>query len=95
MSEIGVAAATEQPDIPALIHRCLQGDQPSYALLYDHYATGVYRLCYSLLLNRSLDFGPFFLYAAALANGYTPATLINDAPLARSDLPASRFTASE
>jgi penicillin-binding protein 1A len=30
------------------------------------------------------NFKPF-LYAAALENGYTPATLINDAPLARSD----------
>lgn len=52
MSDMGVAAATEQPDIPMLIQRSLQGDQASYALLYDHFATGVYRLCYSLLLNR-------------------------------------------
>ncbi len=52
MSDIGAASSTEQPDIPALLQRCLQGDQASYALLYDHFATGVYRLCYSLLLNR-------------------------------------------
>src|SRR5690606_23647893 len=32
-----------------------------------------------------------FLYAAALANGYTPASLINDAPLARSDYRPENF----
>jgi RNA polymerase sigma-70 factor, ECF subfamily len=52
MSELGVASATEQPDISVLIQRCLGGDQSSYSLLYDHFAQGVYRLCYSLLLNR-------------------------------------------
>lgn len=53
MSEMNVAStATEQTDIPVLIQRCLQGDQHSYALLYDHFAAGLYRLCYSLLLNR-------------------------------------------
>lgn len=52
MSELGVASATEQPDISVLIQRCLGGDQASYSLLYDHFAQGVYRLCYSLLLNR-------------------------------------------
>lgn len=36
------------------------------------------------------NFKPF-LYAAALANGYTPATLINDAPLARSDYRPGNF----
>lgn len=36
------------------------------------------------------NFKPF-LYSAALENGYTPATLINDAPLARSDYRPSNF----
>lgn len=36
------------------------------------------------------NFKPF-LYSAALENGYTPATLINDAPLARSDYRPENF----
>jgi len=36
----------------ALIERALNGDQQAYAKLYDLYAAGLYRLCYSLLLNR-------------------------------------------
>lgn len=39
-------------DIPALITRCLAGDQHSYTQLYTCFATSMYRLCYSLLLNR-------------------------------------------
>lgn len=35
----------------AVIARCLRGDQTAYAELYDLYAQGVYRLCYSLVLN--------------------------------------------
>jgi RNA polymerase sigma-70 factor (ECF subfamily) len=35
----------------ALIAQSLEGDQAGYAALYDQYASGVYRLCYSLLLN--------------------------------------------
>jgi RNA polymerase sigma-70 factor, ECF subfamily len=35
-----------------LIQRALAGDQQGYAALYDLYAAGIYRLCYSLLLNR-------------------------------------------
>ncbi|MCU0476688.1 MAG: sigma-70 family RNA polymerase sigma factor [Anaerolineae bacterium] len=34
-----------------LIARCLTGEQPAYAALYDLYASGLYRLCYSLVLN--------------------------------------------
>lgn len=34
-----------------LIARCLKGDQAGYAALYELYATGLHRLCYSLLLN--------------------------------------------
>lgn len=39
-------------DVNALIAHCLRGDQWGYAQLYDHYAAGAYRLCYSLLLNK-------------------------------------------
>jgi len=39
-------------DLDAIIARCLQGEQGGFAALYDHFAAGVYRLCYSLLLNR-------------------------------------------
>lgn len=34
------------------ILRCLRGDQTAYAELYECYATGLYRLCYSLVMNR-------------------------------------------
>ncbi len=34
-----------------LIARGLRGEQAGYAALYDLYAPGVYRLCYSLVLN--------------------------------------------
>lgn len=30
----------------------LRGDQAGYAVLYDSFASGLFRLCYSLLLNR-------------------------------------------
>ncbi len=36
----------------AIIARCLDGDQTGYSQLYDRFAAGIYRLCYSLLLNR-------------------------------------------
>lgn len=35
-----------------LIAQCLCGDQCAYEALYGRYAPGIYRLCYSLLLNR-------------------------------------------
>lgn len=35
-----------------LIVRCLAGDQVAYADLYQRFATGLYRLCYSLVLDR-------------------------------------------
>jgi RNA polymerase sigma-70 factor (ECF subfamily) len=38
--------------LEGLIARCLHGDQQGFAELYNHYATAIYRLCYSLLLNR-------------------------------------------
>lgn len=40
----------EQTD--AIIARCLAGDQTGYSELYEMYAPGLYRLCYSLLMNR-------------------------------------------
>jgi RNA polymerase sigma-70 factor (ECF subfamily) len=39
-------------DTDALIDRCLNSDQLAYAQLYEQYATGLYRLCYSLLLHE-------------------------------------------
>ncbi len=39
-------------EINALIARCLAGEQTAFAALYDEFAPGVYRLCYSLLLNH-------------------------------------------
>ena len=35
-----------------LIDKCLNGDQASFAELYNQFASGMYRLCYSLLLNK-------------------------------------------
>jgi RNA polymerase sigma-70 factor (ECF subfamily) len=39
-------------ELDAVIARCLRGEQAGYDALYDEYATGLYRLCYGLLLNR-------------------------------------------
>lgn len=50
---------------------------------YDFYRSSFNRITQARRQPGS-NFKPF-LYAAALANGYTTATLINDAPLARSD----------
>ncbi len=35
-----------------LIRRAILGDQTGYEVLFERFAPGVYRLCYSLLLNR-------------------------------------------
>jgi RNA polymerase sigma-70 factor, ECF subfamily len=35
-----------------LIAHCLRGDQSAYAALYELYAAGLYRLCYSLVLDK-------------------------------------------
>lgn len=46
---------TEQSNIAEpleMIDRALAGDQRGYAALYDHFAAGIYRLCYSLVLNK-------------------------------------------
>jgi RNA polymerase sigma-70 factor (ECF subfamily) len=39
------------PDIDEWIALALRGDQRAYAQLYDYFAAGIYRLCYSLVLN--------------------------------------------
>ena len=39
-------------DIELTIARCVDGDQIGYAALYNEFAPGIYRLCYSLVLNR-------------------------------------------
>src|SRR3990172_2506497 len=43
---------SEQASIDEVIARCLQGDQAGYSELYEIFAAGIYRLCYSLLLNK-------------------------------------------
>src|SRR5262245_91678 len=42
----------EQDALEALIERCLRGDQQAYAAVYDAVASGLYRLAYSILLDR-------------------------------------------
>ena len=39
-------------DIEAVIVLAVQGNQMAYAQLYEYYAAGIYRLCYSLVLNK-------------------------------------------
>ena len=39
-------------EVESSIARALRGDQTGYAALYEVFATGIYRLCYSLLFNR-------------------------------------------
>jgi penicillin-binding protein 1A len=56
---------------------------------YDFFSNSFNRITQARRQPGS-NFKPF-LYAAALDNGYTPATLINDAPLARSDYRPSNF----
>ena len=41
----------EPSEVDALIALSLEGDQASYQQLYEHFAAGLYRLCYGLLLN--------------------------------------------
>ena len=43
---------TDLQETDAIIARCLSGDQTGYGALYDAYAAGLYRLCYSLLMQR-------------------------------------------
>lgn len=39
-------------DVEEIINRSLKGDQHGYAELYERFASGAYRLCYSLLMNE-------------------------------------------
>jgi RNA polymerase sigma-70 factor (ECF subfamily) len=47
-----IAAAKSMQALDPVIRRCLEGDQQSYEALYYEFAGGIYRLCYSILLNR-------------------------------------------
>ncbi|MFW5696173.1 MAG: RNA polymerase sigma factor [Phototrophicaceae bacterium] len=38
--------------VDALITRCLRGDQSAFTALYERYASGIYRLCYSLVPHQ-------------------------------------------
>jgi len=44
--------AAPNNEINAIIARSIGGDQTGYAELYDCFASGIYRLCYGLLLNQ-------------------------------------------
>ncbi|MEO1165073.1 MAG: sigma factor, partial [Chloroflexota bacterium] len=41
-----------QDDTLIWIQRAQNGDQNAYAQLYNHYAAGIYRLCYGIVLNK-------------------------------------------
>ncbi len=47
-----ISRAQGNAEIDATIARALHGDQHAYAALYDQFAAGLYRLCYSLLMNE-------------------------------------------
>lgn len=51
-ADAALSAEATQKEIAEEIQRCLQGDQSGYEALYNRFAPGIYRLCYSLLLNR-------------------------------------------
>ncbi|MDL1901865.1 sigma-70 family RNA polymerase sigma factor [Anaerolineae bacterium CFX9] len=51
-AETALNAEATQREISEEIERCLKGDQSGYEALYNRFAPGIYRLCYSLLLNR-------------------------------------------
>lgn len=44
--------SANDPDLMALIDRCLAGDQSAYAALYERYASSLFRLAYSVLLDE-------------------------------------------
>jgi RNA polymerase sigma-70 factor (ECF subfamily) len=49
----GLTLTTEATDdISAMIAASISGDQSGFTRLYEQFAPGIYRLCYSLLLNR-------------------------------------------
>ncbi|MGJ3238283.1 MAG: sigma-70 family RNA polymerase sigma factor [Anaerolineae bacterium] len=45
-------ANAQQQQIQTWITQARKGDQGAYASLYQHFASGVYRLCYGLVLNH-------------------------------------------
>lgn len=51
MSDEQQASDASDESIETVILRCLQGEQVAYTQLYDQFAAGTYRLCYSLVLN--------------------------------------------
>ncbi len=60
----------------ALIDRCKAGDQAAYAELYEHYAAGLYRLAYSILLDvgdAEDVLQDAFIYAFRSLRNYDPA----------------------
>ncbi len=50
-AEPAVERAANDPDLPDLIARCLDGDQAAFAALYERYAPALYRLAYGVLLD--------------------------------------------
>ncbi len=45
-------ASVTVSELETAIAHCLKGEQAGYDALYDQFGVGIYRLCYSLLLNR-------------------------------------------
>lgn len=42
----------DHPELESLLEGCQQGDEAVNTVLYEHYAPGVYRLAYSILLHQ-------------------------------------------
>lgn len=60
----------------ALVERCTAGDQRAFSALYDFYAGGLYRLAYSILLDRQDAedvLQEAFIYAFRSMHRYDPA----------------------
>jgi RNA polymerase sigma-70 factor (ECF subfamily) len=45
-------ASVTVSELDTALARCSRGEQAGYDALYDQFGAGIYRLCYSLLLNR-------------------------------------------
>lgn len=76
MTQIDHTQPGESELVAREIAQCLAGDQAGYAALYDRFAPGIYRLCYSLLLNRedSEDVAQdSFVYAFRNLHRFNPA----------------------
>lgn len=52
MSEIDYSAQILRDETESMIRAALKGEQSAYAALYERYVGGLYRLCYSLLLQQ-------------------------------------------